>query len=247
MVAQPAPDDAADHAASGAGALAGAGAAGWKVAEPAEIVAPAPPVQAPQDKRIFGVLPNYRTTESSIPFAPITAKQKFTIATKDSFDWPVYLVSGAFASLYQLDDSNPGFGQGLKGYARRYGTSYADQAIGNLMTEALVPSLLHEDPRYFRMATGRKWHRAGYAISRVMVTRTDRGNWRFNYSEWVGNGTATAISNLYYPDNRDFSDNAQKLCVQVATDAFSNVLKEFWPDLKQHVFHRHGAELSGEP
>ncbi|HSR09357.1 MAG TPA: hypothetical protein VLM42_19650, partial [Bryobacteraceae bacterium] len=99
------------------------------------------------DKRIFGVLPNYRTADGTVPFTPITTRRKFYIAAKDSFDYPVYLTAAAFAGLYQLDNENPSFGQGLKGYARRLATSYADQAVGNLMTEAIFPSLLHEDPR----------------------------------------------------------------------------------------------------
>src|SRR5579862_6897423 len=120
----------------------------------------APPAGSQQiDKRIFGVLPNYRTADGSAPFMPISAKRKFYIAAKDSFDYPVYPLSAAFAGLYQLDDQNPSFGQGVKGYAKRFAASYADQAIGNMMTEAIMPALLHEDPRYFRIgaAGGSKW------------------------------------------------------------------------------------------
>ena len=192
----------------------------------------------PVDKRIFGVLPNYRTADGSAPFKPIAAKHKFYIAAKDSFDYPVYLTAAVFAGLYQLEDQDPSFGQGVKGYAKRIGTSYADQAIGNLMTEAIFPSLLHEDPRYFRMgaAGGSTWHRMGYAITRVMVVRTDKGAWRFNCSEWLGNGATVAISNLYYPsDTRDVTDNVQKLGLQIGTDAISQVLKEFWPDIKRKL------------
>lgn len=191
-----------------------------------------------QDKRIFGVLPNYRTADGSLPFEPITAKQKFTIAAKDSFDWPVYLVSGAFASLYQLEDQNPSFGQGLKGYAKRFGGSYADQALGNVMAEAVIPVLFREDPRYFRHPSGSAGQRLRYAATRVFIDRSDGGRWRFNYSEWVGNSAAVAISNAYYPDTRTVSDNVEKLLVQVATDSFSNVLKEFWPDLKGKLSRR---------
>jgi hypothetical protein len=193
------------------------------------------------DKRIFGVLPNYRTADGSAPFVPITVKHKFYIASKDSFDYPVYLTSALFAGLYQLEDENPSFGQGVEGYAKRLASSYADQAIGNLMTEAIFPSLLHEDPRYFRIgaAGGSKWHRMGYAVTRVMVVRTDKGKWDFNYSEWLGNGAAVAISNLYYPgDTRNVADNVEKLGVQIATDAFSQVLKEFWPDIKHKLFKK---------
>jgi hypothetical protein len=192
------------------------------------------------DKRIFGVLPNYRTASGSAPYMPITAKQKFTIAAKDSFDYPVYLTSAGFAGLYQMDDQNASYGQGLKGYAKRLGSSYADQAIGNVMTEGLVPTLMHQDPRYFRLGPVRtKKYRTAYALRGVMAARNDNGKWAFNYSEWVGNAAAVGISNLYYPDDtRDALDNAEKLLVQVATDAFSNVLKEFWPDIKQKYFHK---------
>ena len=214
---------------------------GQTPADPAE--AQPAEAQQQQDKRIFGVLPNYRTAEDSCPFSPITPKQKFAIAAKDSFDYPVYFISGAFSALYQLDDQNPSFGQGLKGYGKRYGAAYGDQAIGNILAEGLFPTLLHEDPRYFRRGTGGKWGRTRYALTRVIVSRTDRGNWRFNYAEWLGNGTAAAISNLYYPsDTRNLNDNLEKWGVQVATDAFSNVLKEFWPDVKRKLHKRSPPE-----
>ena len=191
----------------------------------------------PIDKRIFGVLPNYRTADASAPFVPITAKHKFYIASKDSFDYPVYLTSALFAGLYELENQNPSFGQGVKGYAKRFASSYGDQAIGNMMTEAIFPSLLHEDPRYFRIGAGggSTWHRMGYAITRVFVVRTDKGKWDFNYSEWLGNSATVAISNLYYPDTRTAADNVQKLGIQVGTDAFSQVMKEFWPDIKRKL------------
>lgn len=208
---------------------------------PAQTTTPAPPSPDSEDHRIFGVLPNYRTADGSVPFERITTRYKFTIAMKDSFDWPVYPISGAFALLYQLEDSNPSFGQGVKGYARRFGASYADQAIGNLMAEAVMPTLFRQDPRYFRIGTGSKLHRTLYALTRVVVARNDDGKWTFNYGEWAGNSVAVAISNAYYPDSRDVEDNVSKLCVQVATDAFSNVLKEFWPDIRKKM-HRHQDE-----
>jgi len=195
-------------------------------------------VQAPEDKRIFGVLPNNRTTENSIPFHPITAKQKMTIAYKDSFDWPVYPTSGLFATLYQLENQNPSFGQGMAGYAKRLATSYGDQMIGNMMTEGIVPSLMHEDPRYFRLGEGSKISRTWYAVTRIFVDRKDSGRASFNFSEWGGNALGTAISNAYYPDTRNISDNVTKLLIACGTDAFSNVLKEFWPDVKRKLHHQ---------
>jgi hypothetical protein len=206
---------------------------------------PVAPVTPVEDKRIFGVVPNNRTTESSIPFTPITSAYKMTIAAKDSFDWPVYVTAAAFAGLYQLDDQNPNYGQGVKGYAKRLGASLADQTMGNMMTEGVMPSLLHEDPRYFRLGAGKGsgWYRAAYAVSKIFVTKTDAGTNRFNFSEWLGNATAVAISNAYYSESRNVPDNVEKLVVQCATDAFSNVLKEFWPDVKRKFFQKHKAEV----
>jgi hypothetical protein len=197
------------------------------------------PSATPEDKRIFGVLPNYRTAEASSPFAPLTTRQKYAIAFKDSFDWPVYPTSAAFATLYQLENQNPSFSQGMSGYAKRFAAAYGDQMIGNMMTEAIMPSLLHEDPRYFRLGEGSGWSRARYALTRIFVTRTDSGHSRFNFSEWGGNAAAAALSNAWYPDTRTVSDNAQKLLIQCATDAFSNTLKEFWPDVKRHFQKKH--------
>src|SRR5207247_4551314 len=91
------------------------------------------PEKKEPDHRILGVLPNYRTSNPLAVYEPLTTRQKFTIAMKDSFDWPNYFVSGMFAGLYQLENQNPSFGQGVKGYAHRYWTSYIDQSMGNLM------------------------------------------------------------------------------------------------------------------
>src|SRR5947209_5845788 len=125
--------------------------------KPADTAPDAPasaPEAAPQDKRIMGVLPNYRTADGTLPFSRITSKYKLTIAAKDSFDWPNYILGGVFAGIYQTENQHPSFGQGVAGYARRYGTSYADQVIGNMLTEGFMPILMHEDPRYFRMVRG---------------------------------------------------------------------------------------------
>jgi hypothetical protein len=191
----------------------------------------------PVDKRVFGVLPNYRTANETAVYQPITTKQKFSIASKDSFDYPLLGLAAFIAAYGQLDNANPSFGQGWAGYGRRVGTAYADQVIGNMMSEAIFPSFLHEDPRYFRRGHGTVWSRTFYAATRVLVTKTDSGGTRFNFSEVLGNATATAISNSYYPDNRDAADNVEKLGMQIGIDAVSQVLKEFWPDIKHKLFH----------
>jgi hypothetical protein len=194
--------------------------------------------EPPGGKRVLGVLPNYRTADASLEGTTLTAKQKWSIASKDSFDYPLVLLAGAFAGLDQLTNSDPSFGQGTKGYAHRFGVWYADEALGNLFTEGLFPSMFHQDPRYFRKGTGSMWGRTGYAVSRVFISQKDGGGRQFNYSEWVGNAAATAIGNVYHPDNRNALDNSTKLLEQVGTDAISQVLKEFWPDIKRKFFHK---------
>jgi len=202
-----------------------------------------PATEAPAtlvDKRAFGVLPNYRTAEASIPFVPISARQKMTIACKDSFDGPVYPTAAVFASVYQLENQNPSFGQGMPGYAKRLAGALGDQTLGNMMTEGIMPSLLRQDPRYFRLGQGSVRSRTWYAVTRIFVTRSDSNHTQFNFSEWGGNAVAVALSNAWYPDTRTVSDNVQKLLIQCGTDAFSQVLKEFWPDVKRHLKKKHG-------
>lgn len=192
----------------------------------------------PGGKRVFGVLPNYRTASLDLEGSTLTAKQKMTIAAKDSFDYPLVLLAGAFAGLDQLTDSDPSFGQGAKGYAHRLGAWYLDESIGNMMTEGIFPAMLHQDPRYFRRGTGSFMGRTFYALSRVIITDKDGGGKQFNYSEWLGNATSVAISQTYHPDNRTAVDATEFLLEQVGTDAASQVLKEFWPDIKRKMFHR---------
>jgi len=201
---------------------------------PGDGAVPITPIIPVEDKRAYGVLPNYRTAEAATPFKPLTPKQKLTIAAKDSFDGAVYPTAMVMSIIYQAQDSNPSFGQGFKGYAQRAGTAFGDQMIGNMMTEGFMPALLHEDPRYFRIAEGSFGHRLWYAATRIIVTPTDSNVKTFNFAEWTGNSVAVGISNLYYKDGRTWQDNLERLLVQCGTDSLSNVLKEFWPDVKRH-------------
>jgi hypothetical protein len=210
-----------------------------------------PPVQPgqteppPPDKRIFGVLPNYRTANATAVYMPITPKQKLTIAAKDSFDYPLLGLAAFLAGYGQLTNENPSFGQGWAGYGRRVGVEYADQAIGNMLTEGFFPVMLREDPRYFRRGYGGVWSRTWYAATRVFVTKTDAGGTRFNFSEVAGNATGAVISDAYTPDQRNVGDTIETWWAQIGIDSASQVLKEFWPDIKHKFFH--GPNPNGEP
>ena len=201
--------------------------------------------QEEEDKRAFGVIPNNRTTEASLPFRPISARRKMTIALKDSFALPLYLTTSVYAGIYQLEDETPKFGQGAAGYAKRLAASYGDLAMGNMLSEGIIPALAHQDPRYFRLGEGSKKGRVWYAVNRIFVAPMDSGRKTFNFSEWGGNSIAVAISNAYYPDTRRAGENVEKLLFQCGTDAFSNVLKEFWPDVKRH-FQRKPAHPASD-
>ena len=200
-------------------------------------VQPQPPPPVP-DKRAYIMLPNYRTVEPGTPIEPLTYKGKFTIASKDTFDAPIFVMSGILSGISHLQNQNPSFGQGITGYAHRYVTGFADQAMGNLFAEATLPSILHQDPRYFRRGTGSNLSRATYAFTRVIITRTDRGHKTFNISEIGGNAAVAGIGNLYYPDSRGWGDNLSRLISFTTTDAIGNVLKEFWPDIKRRLQKR---------
>jgi hypothetical protein len=186
-----------------------------------------------ENKRIFGIIPNNRTSPSLKDYKPLSTKAKFGIAGQDSFDRGTLILAAAFAGEAQLTNANPSFGQGVQGYAHYFGASYGDFVIGNYMSEAIYPTLLHQDPRYFRRGIGSGWSRLGYSISQIFWTHTDSDRTQFNYSEILGNSTAVAISNAYYQDNRSAADSATKLGVQIGVDMASNVLKEFWPDVSR--------------
>ncbi len=195
----------------------------------------------PQNDRIFGVLPNYRTVEiPKLQTPPLTAREKFKLAAEDSFDPYAYVVAGAFAGVAQAQNDPKSWGQESWGpFTKRYLASFADQTDENMMTEAVVPALLKQDPRYFRLGTGSFFKRTGYAVSRIWVTRTDAGGTTFNFSEIAGAGLASAISNLYYPpENRTLSKNLSRWGIMVGEDTFFNLLKEYWPDIKHKVLKR---------
>jgi hypothetical protein len=191
-----------------------------------------------EDKRILWFFTNHRTTDDSGALPKLTPRGKLGIAFGDATDRAIFLQAAFISGLGQATNANSSFGQGMEGYARRFGTTYADFAVENLMTEGIFPTLLHQDPRYFRRREGTGRSRLGYAISRLFITRTDSGKRQFNFSEVVGGATSLAISNAYYPDGRSVGNNMERYTVQLGFDAASNVLKEFWPDLKRKLPRR---------
>jgi hypothetical protein len=197
-----------------------------------------PAARPPQEKRLFGIIPNNRTAPTLANYKPLTAGQKFKLATRDAVDRGTFLLAAGFAGQSQLTNANPSFGQGAKGYAHYFVTSYADWAIGDYMTEAVFPVMLHQDPRYFRKGTGSGLSRLGYAMGQIFWTHTDSRGHAFNFSEIGGNAAAVAISQAYYPENRTAANAVQKLGVQVGVDMAGNVVKEFYPEIRRMLHKR---------
>lgn len=199
--------------------------------------APAP--SGTSKDRLLFTLPNFLTLENAqagkIP--PLTVKQKFGVTTRSSFDPVEYVWYAGLAGIAQWDDSEPTLGQGAKGYWERYGIRFADGTIENYMTQALLPSILHQDPRYFQLGHGRVMHRIGYALERLVVTRSDSGQTQFNVSEILGGAMAGAISTYsYHPrDERNISNVLSTWGSQMAFDSLGYELKEFWPDLRKWI------------
>ena len=198
-------------------------------------------IDSPQleSKRILGIIPNYRTSPSLQNYKPLTTGEKFKLASEDAFDRGTVGLAALFGGEAQLTNANRTFGQGAAGFARYFGAAYGDLVVGDYITEAVVPALLHQDPRYFLRGTGSGWSRLGYAMEQIFWTHRDSGGTQFNYSEVIGNSTATAISISYYADNRTAADGVSKLGMQLGVDMAANILKEFWPDLDRKFRRQH--------
>lgn len=208
--------------------------------------------------RLFFALSNFLTVENAALFPPLNAKQKFGVVTRSAFDPVEFVWYGALAGISQAENSEPGFGQGAEGYSKRYGAYFADGTIENYFVGAIFPSILHQDPRYFQNGQGSFWHRSGYAVSRIFVTRTDSKTNQFNYSEIVGSALASAISTYsyhphpgYHPmpgvevpyvaSDRTLTNTLSVWGSQIGYDTITLVIKEFWPDIRRKIKKQHPA------
>jgi hypothetical protein len=191
--------------------------------------------------RLFWTLPNFMSIEKAQNVRPLTRSQKFKLVFRSSFD-PVEFPYYAFlAGIDQAENDEAGYGQGGIGYAKRYGSNFADGTADSLFVSAVFPSLFRQDPRYFQNGKGSFLHRAGYAVSRIVVTRSDSGHAEFNVSEIAGAGAAAALSNTYHPaGDRSVSDTAITWGSLVGWDMMGDVLREFWPDIRRKMHRNKG-------
>jgi hypothetical protein len=193
---------------------------------PTEIIA-AEQIRTEEKQRLIGFFPNFYTTYA-YDTAPLTSKQKFSLATRGTFD-PVAMIGVAIAAgLEQSTNAYAGYGQGAEGYSKRFAAKFVDGRTSDFLTHAVFPSLLHQDPRYYYQGSGSVKSRLIHAVSSAFLTRSDSGRTVPNSSYLLGDMCSGALSNLYYPKaNRGahlvFTDTAVGLAGRVGT----NLLREF--------------------
>ena len=193
-----------------------------------------------QTKRILGIMPNFSAVSADTKLPPLSPKEKFILAGRNSFDYSSFLIAGIQAGFAMNGKSYPEFHQGVKGYARYYWHGLADTADENFMVGGLGPILFHQDNRFYTLGHGGFRKRAWYAATRVLITRQDDGDRMFNFSEVVGSGAAAGVSTLYYPTKyRTWTKVGQKWLTSDIIDAANFTFKEFWPDINKKLFHTH--------
>jgi len=185
-------------------------------------------IKEEEKQRVLGVFPNFYVTYVH-DAAPLSPKQKFELAWKATIDPVNFAVTAGVAGVEQSQDQFNGFGQGVEGYAKRYGAAFADSTVSTFFGSAILPSLLKQDPRYFYKGTGSTRSRVLYALANAVICKGDNGRWQANYSNILGNLAAGGISNLYYSgQDRDGAwltfENA---LIGIGATAATNVLQEF--------------------
>lgn len=193
-----------------------------------------------QTKRILGVMPNFSSVSADTKLPPMSVKDKFVLAGRNSFDYSSFLLAAVQAGFAMNSKSYPEFHQGVVGYGRYYWHTLADTADENFMVSGMFPAVFHQDPRYYTLGHGGFGHRALYASTRIFETRSDNGNMMPNFGEIVGAGAAAGVSSLYYPTHyRTWTKVGQKWLTSVVIDGANFTFKEFWPDINHKIFHTH--------
>lgn len=197
------------------------------------------PSQAQQTKRMMWVVPNFGAVSSNTQLPPLSTRGKFKLAEEDSFDYSAFVWTGILAFQSWGLNSDPELGQDAAGYGRYYWRGFADEVSGTYFTEAIIPALTHEDPRYYTMGHGGFLRRTEYALSRTFITKIDSGGSSFNWSEVGGNGLEAGLSNAYYPpEEQGLSQTFRNWGTQMESAALNNVAKEFWPDIRRKLLRQ---------
>jgi hypothetical protein len=197
-----------------------------------------------EHQRVAGVMATFNTTTNHNAL-PLSVGQKFELFFKSETDpWP-FALSGIVAGLNQASDSEPQWGQGMQGYAKRFGAAYSDSFIGNFFGNAVLTSMLREDPRYFQKGTGSKAVRFLWAATSTVWCKRDRGGWGPNYANVGGNMIGAAIARAYYPaSERTFNDTISDGLTVSAEGIVGSEIIEFWPDMSRYMKRKHAEKLA---
>jgi len=200
-----------------------------------------------ESQHMLGVIPSYNSVMSG-EAAPIDAKQKFHLFFKSSIDPFQFFSAGVDALIEQGEDSYPEYHQGIEGYAKRYGAAFADSFDGNFWGNAVLPSVLHQDPRYFRLGHGTFKSRVWYAAISTVRCKGDNGKWEPNYSNVLGNFIGGAISNVYYPaSDRGVGLTLERGLTVNAEGALGSLAVEFYPDVSKWYHNRKARKAAATP
>lgn len=199
------------------------------------------PLSKQQPKRILGLMPNFRAVSAGALPPPPTSKQAFIIATRNSFDYSSFVFVGITSALALSSEAHPSLGEnGLPAYGQYYWRGLLDKTDGNYLVIWALPTLLHQDERYYAKGEGEFFNRGIYAATRILITPNYHGHNTFNASEVFGRAMAQGISTTYYPKaDRTVGALAVKFGWAMGRDALTNVFREYWPDIATHVLHRH--------
>jgi hypothetical protein len=184
-------------------------------------------LKAQVQQRVLGVVPNFYSSYIW-DAAPLSSGQKFQLALRSIADPFAFIGTGIFAAAEQSQNSFPGYGKGAEGYAKRYGAAYTDEALSRMIGGAVLPSLLHQDPRYFYRGSGTKKSRVLYALSAAVICKGDNGKMQPNYSYVLGAFASGGISNLYHPaGDRGAGLTLGNGFLNVGAHALDNIAREF--------------------
>ena len=179
--------------------------------------------------------------------ATLSRGQKMTLALRSTVEPLTFAKAIAVAGYHEVRDDDKSFGGGAEGYAKTSGAAYLNSFDSKMIGKGILPSLLHQDPRYFRLGHGSMSHRVLYALSTAVICKHDiTGKWEPNYSNMLGEFASGSISYLYYPSltpsaGQTFSDGF----TSIAVGSLGSVLNEFWPDVSRKFLHRdptHGLD-----
>ncbi len=185
-------------------------------------------------------MPNFRAVSAGAMPPPPTPKKAFIIATQNSFDYSSFIFVGITSMLAEGTNAHPQLGKGVAGFGRYYWRGFVDKTDGNYLVIFALPTILHEDERYYAMGHGNFFKRGAYAATRILITPDYHGHNTFNASEIFGRAMAQGISTAYYPSaDRTVGALAVKFGWAMGRDSLTNVFREYWPDIATHVLHRH--------